>query len=202
MPARKTDAETLAALCAAGRAKLLAAGRALHDDVGPLVSAAGLKLQLLREDAPAAAEGVNEVLGILEQAVERVRRVSQDLHPAPAARLGLKTALASLAADGRVSVTCAVTAALPEAIVAPLYETAAAAVDAALRSGATRVTVSAAGSTSVSIRVADDGRAAGRSRSLSVPGLIARHAGLSVTIATGRSTIVWIRYAVRRTARR
>ena len=51
--------------------KLRRAGKALHDDVGPLLAAAGLRLQLLRMDHPQAAEQVNELLGTLDDAMER-----------------------------------------------------------------------------------------------------------------------------------
>jgi signal transduction histidine kinase len=202
MPARTTaarpsDAEALAALCVAERSRLRAAGRTLHDQVGPLISAAGLKLQMLREEAPAARGAVTEVLDILEQAVEGVRRVSQELLPAPSPRLGLKAVLEALEVPERVSVHYTATAALPEAAVTALYEAARAAVNAAVASGAARVAVSATGAAAVAIRIADNGRAAGRARALSIPARLARHAGLRMTVVTGKSTIVWIKYAVR-----
>lgn len=204
MPAKpNSDVEALAAVWAEARGRLTAAGKSLHDDVGPLISAAGLQLQFLRDEAPEIKDGLTEVLGILEQAVERVRRISQDLNPVPAALWGLRGALVSLETlHANVSVTCEATARPPQEIVAALYEAAAAAVAAAVRAGASRVTVSASGSASVAIRVADDGRAAGRARALRVAALLAQHAGLHLKVSTGKSTIVWIRYAARRTARR
>jgi len=65
------------------RAELLRAGKTLHDDVGPLLAAAGLRLQLLRMDHPQTAERLDEVLATLEQAMERVRALSQTLSPSP-----------------------------------------------------------------------------------------------------------------------
>jgi signal transduction histidine kinase len=58
-------------------------GEALHDDVAPLLAGAGLQLQILRMDHPAAAVQVTEVLGTLEAAMDRVRKLSQQLAPSP-----------------------------------------------------------------------------------------------------------------------
>lgn len=58
-------------------------GEMLHNDVAPLLTAAGLQLQLLRMDHPGAASQVNEVLAILEDAMDRVRKLSQQLAPSP-----------------------------------------------------------------------------------------------------------------------
>ncbi len=197
-----SDSETLARLCTEERNRLRAAGRSLHDDVGPLVSAAGLQLQSLREDAPQVAPQVNQVLEILEQAVEHVRRISQDLTPVPAALWGLRGALVSLETlHADVSVTCDATARPPREVVAALYEAAAAAVAAAFHAGASRVSVVASGKASLSIRVTDNGRRSGRARALSVAALLAHQDGLRLTVSTGKSTIVWIRYAARRSAR-
>jgi len=59
------------------------AGATLHDDVAPLLAAAGLQLQLLRMDHPATAPQVDEVLATLEDAMDRVRKLSQHLAPSP-----------------------------------------------------------------------------------------------------------------------
>ena len=59
------------------------AGQTLHDDVAPLLAAAGLQLQLLRMDHPQTAAQVTEVLATLEDAMDRVRRLSQQLAPSP-----------------------------------------------------------------------------------------------------------------------
>ncbi len=69
--------------------KLEQAGKALHDDIGPLLSAAGLRLQLLKMDFPETAERVREVTETLDAAIDRVRALSQDLRPfAPKLRSG------------------------------------------------------------------------------------------------------------------
>jgi signal transduction histidine kinase len=59
--------------------KLERAGRILHDDVGPLLSAAGLRLQLIKMDFPETADRVREVTDALDDAIDRVRAVSQEL---------------------------------------------------------------------------------------------------------------------------
>ena len=49
-------------------------------------------------DFPQAADSVDAVLIALDEAVERVRALSQALNPSPAAHVGLEGALANLAA--------------------------------------------------------------------------------------------------------
>lgn len=63
--------------------KIERAGRALHDEIGPLLSAAGLRLQLLRMDFPETAERVREVTESLDQAIDRIREISRELKPSP-----------------------------------------------------------------------------------------------------------------------
>ena len=58
--------------------KIERAGRILHDDVGPLLSAAGLQLQLIKMDFPETAERIREVTQVLDDAIDRVRAVSQE----------------------------------------------------------------------------------------------------------------------------
>jgi signal transduction histidine kinase len=58
-------------------------GKTLHDDVAPLLVGAGLQLQLLRMDHPETAPQVNEILATLDDAMERVRKLSQELAPSP-----------------------------------------------------------------------------------------------------------------------
>lgn len=63
--------------------KIELAGKALHDEIGPLLSAAGLRLQLLRMDFPDTAEGVREITQSLDEVIDRVRALSQELKPSP-----------------------------------------------------------------------------------------------------------------------
>jgi signal transduction histidine kinase len=64
-------------------AKLKRAGKLLHDDIAPLLSAAGLKLHLLSMDFPDATSMALEATAILEEAMDRVRDLSRELHPPP-----------------------------------------------------------------------------------------------------------------------
>lgn len=59
------------------------AGQTLHDDVAPLLAATGLRLQLLRMDHPETAAQIDEVLATLDLAMDRVRKLSQQLAPSP-----------------------------------------------------------------------------------------------------------------------
>jgi len=63
--------------------QLFKAGKTLHDDVAPLLVGAGLQLQLLRMDHPETAPQVNEILATLDDAMDRVRKLSQELAPSP-----------------------------------------------------------------------------------------------------------------------
>jgi len=126
---KRNEADELAALCAQARAELTKAGQAMHDDVGPLLTSAGFRLQLARMDVPEAATAINEALQILDQAMDQVRALSQKLNPSPAHRGGLKHALLQLAElDGTVTVVYSATAKVPVEIAAALYEAASAAV--------------------------------------------------------------------------
>jgi signal transduction histidine kinase len=212
LPARKpkkaqpSDAEQLAALYIRARAALVRAGRTLHDHVGSSLSAAGVQLQLLRMDLPGTRERVDETLRLLDETLNQVRDLSQDLCPSPAYRGGLKQAMLRLA-DQHVSNGCNViveysaTAAVPAEIAAALHETCGAVVEQALQKGAAHVRITVRGAGSVVLRIVDDGRKSGRARALSPIRMLARAQGLTYECNTGKSTIVSIRYAVRRTPR-
>jgi len=197
-----SDAEGLATVCHLLGTKLRSGSRQLHDHVGPLLSAAGLRLQMLRTDVPDAQAGIDEVTQILEQAIQRIRTVSRELHRSPADQIGLKNALFRFAEQNPwLSVSYSATAPVPSEDAAALYEGAMEAASAALRARASQVRISVSGKAGVRIRVTDNGRAKGRARALSVPRLLAQQAGLAFECTTGKSTIVSIRYAVRRTPR-
>src|SRR5579859_4722378 len=95
--AAKSNAEQLAALYVQARAALVRAGRTLHDHVGSSLSAAGVQLQLLRMDVPAAQTRIDETIRILEETLDGIRDLSNELCPSPAYRGGLKQALLRLA---------------------------------------------------------------------------------------------------------
>ncbi len=193
---RPSEAEQLAVMCAEARAELANAGRALHDDIGPLLAGAGLWLSTDGE-SPA----VKEAMGALERAMESVRALSQRLNPSPVDRLGLEKALLRLAAnDPRVHVFYEAGAGWPRDAASAVFSIIEAAVNAAIAAGAREVTVRATGSARLTVRVADDGRKGGRRKALVIPMLLAREAGLVTAITTKQSTIVSIIYAHRRVA--
>ena len=196
----------MAALYVQARSTLVRAGRALHDHVGSSLSAAGVQLQLLRMDVPAAQARIDATLQILEETLNRIRNLGDDLCPSPAYRGGLKQALLQLAGNHgstrcQVDVTYSAAAAVPAEIAAAIYEAASAAVDQAVQQGAARMSITVRGTGPLVLRIADDGRKAGRARALSAIRALAREQGLVFECTTGKSTIVSIRYAVRRPAR-
>ncbi|MBZ5633824.1 MAG: hypothetical protein LAO55_11940 [Acidobacteriia bacterium] len=202
----KSDVEQVAALYVQARAMLIRAGRTLHDHIGSSLSAAGVQLQLLSMDMPAAQERIGETLRILEEALDRVRDLSQNLCPSPAYRGGLKQALLRLvdqygSGSCQIEVEYSVTAAVPAEIAVALYEAGCAAVEQALQRGAARVNIAVRGTGRVVLRIVDDGRKTGRARALSAIRSLAREQGLAFECTTGKSTIVSICYASRRTAR-
>jgi signal transduction histidine kinase len=139
--------------------------------------------------------------------LDKVRDLSQDLCPSPAYRGGLKQALQRLAEQNRstgchVVVEYSATAAIPAEIAAALYEAGSAAVELAIKLGATRVTIAVRGGGPLVLRIADDGRKPGRARALSVISILAREQGLGFAYTTtGKGTIVSIRYGSRRPTR-
>jgi signal transduction histidine kinase len=72
------------------------AGQTLHDDIGPLLSAAGLHLQLIATDFPKTAKRMDEVFRILDEAMERVRSLSRELAPRKAGSRARKPASSGL----------------------------------------------------------------------------------------------------------
>jgi signal transduction histidine kinase len=191
-----SEAEQLAVLCAEARAELANAGRALHDDIGPLLAGAGLWLSTDGE-SPA----VKEAIGALDRAMESVRALSQRLNPSPVDRLGLEKALMLLAAkEPRVHVFYETSAGWHRDAASSVLAMVAAAVDAALAAGAREVVIRVTGSAKLTVRIEDDGRAVGRKKALAVPMLLGREAGLVTALTTKQSTIVSIVYAHRRSA--
>lgn len=90
-------ARRLAELLAQKDWRLLEAGRALHDDIGQILTAAGIRCDLLAGQiagiAPELAEESATLQSLLEQCLQRVRHLSGDLNRATADRLGLKAAI-------------------------------------------------------------------------------------------------------------
>jgi signal transduction histidine kinase len=198
-----SEADELADLCGNAHATLARAGRNLHDDVGPQLAGAGILLSLVKSDFPKAASAIQEVLNALDGAMESVRALSQELNASPVDRLGLRHALTRFADQNPVvQLTYSATATLSRETAAALYDVASAAIRAAGKAGAERIRVSVTGTAGVRVRITDDGRSAGRIRALAVPKRLARAAGLAIELSTGKSTIVSVSYAVRRSAGR
>jgi signal transduction histidine kinase len=190
------------------RSQLRAAGRALHDQVGPLLSAAGIRLDLLRSDHPESGSAVELALLALEEAMERVRRLSRELNPPPSAHLGLKKALSNLVEAHRDSFAGEIRFSYTASIEPP-HDSGAAAYEAAFSvlaraasdPSATRLAVSARGSRSLIVAIESNGRARWRGADLAALARRARPAGIVLDASTKKGTIVSIRYAARRPSR-
>ena len=209
--------EELAELAAGASGKVYAAARTLHDDIAPLLATAGIKLQLMQMDQAAAVDSsktsgadapdanddtgpVDEVLELLNDAMEQVRRLSQALHASPVDRMGLKLSMERLASREKdLHLSYKATARPEPRIAGLLFEAAGAAIAAARTSGASKIRVSVTGSAGVHVRVRDDGSPEGRSRAMEITRLLSAPAGIVVKVdpAAGSKTgtIVSIRYA-------
>src|SRR4051794_11041586 len=71
--------------------------RLLHDEVGQVLTAVGLLLDVLKLDfskqVPEITERIREIQKILDDAIEQVRALSYDLNPSVVERAGLQSAL-------------------------------------------------------------------------------------------------------------
>jgi signal transduction histidine kinase len=126
--------------------------RILHDDVGQVLSAIGLQLDLLRMDlndnVADSSKRILEIQKILEQSVAQVRDLSYELNPSIVERTGLQFALDRLAGryrkgfDGKIRLLFDSSVRLPVEVATALYKIAEQAMDNAVaHSGATRVEV-------------------------------------------------------------
>jgi signal transduction histidine kinase len=203
MPRRRSsDAEHLASITFQLQQRLRKASRDLHDEVGPFLSAAGLRLQLLRLDLPEAGQTVQEILELLDGAMERTRAVSRELSLHPTDQIGLKNAFQRLAEQHAwLAISYSATAQVPADSASSLYEAALRTVLSAQQAGATRVRIGVTGKSAVRVQVQDNAGMRGRAQALSVMRRLAGQAGLNVHVTTGKSTIVSIHYAHRRPTR-
>lgn len=98
-------AEALFAAVKQHEQTLAQVARLLHDDVSQVLSAAGLQLDALRMDFRETSPGVDEraveIQGMLEQAINHLREISNRLNPSIAERAGLAFALDQLAGKAR-----------------------------------------------------------------------------------------------------
>jgi signal transduction histidine kinase len=80
--------------------ELLHVARVLHEDIGQVLTVAGLHLEVLRQDvgqhAPEAQQQVTDVQQLLEKAINDVRELSYRLNPSLVPRSGLRYALDSM----------------------------------------------------------------------------------------------------------
>jgi signal transduction histidine kinase len=87
----------LAELVAQRDWKLVQAGRSLHDDLGQILTAAGIQFDLMSQDAakqyPQIADRIATLLGMLEDCQMRTRVIGQQMSRSTVDRLGLKSAL-------------------------------------------------------------------------------------------------------------
>src|SRR5580693_8709844 len=119
---KNSPADDLARECVALSSELRRASSLLHDEVGSLLAVAGLRLQLLGMDFPAAGARVAEVAEALDGVMEQVRKLSRQLEPSPVRRTGLKNALLDLAEEfGGVTLRFTATAVLAPVAVDALY---------------------------------------------------------------------------------
>jgi signal transduction histidine kinase len=143
--------------------------RLLHDEVGQVLSAIGLQLDLLRmdlaDDPKAAAARIGEIQRILEQAIGHVRDLSYELNPSVVERAGLQPALERLVARHRleyvgkihVEYQCAIRP--PLEVSTAFYKIAEQALENAVRhSGAADIAIVVKGGRDrVALKVRDDG---------------------------------------------
>jgi len=126
--------------------------RILHDEVGQVLSAIGLQLDLLRMDLhDKAADNTKRILEIqrvLELSVGQVRDLSYELNPAIVERTGLQFALDRVVGrfrkgfPGKIRLLFDSSVRLPVETASALYKIAEQAIDNAVRhSGATRVEI-------------------------------------------------------------
>lgn len=95
--AERTRAQMLVAAINQHENKLGKAARVLHDDVGQILSAVGLQLDVMRLDlqsrVPEIAERTAEIQKMLEEVMGRIRELSRELNPSVVDRAGLQPAL-------------------------------------------------------------------------------------------------------------
>jgi signal transduction histidine kinase len=202
------EADELARALFEARGEMNRAGRALHDNVAPILAAAGLRLQLLRMDHPQAAEEVDQTLLVLDDALELVRALGQAMNPSPAERVGLENALSQLVAHHQTSFAGTIRLSyntqvkpLAGAAVA-IYEAAAVVLEQALRDASTTVVnIRVSGTRHFQARVSWNGRGKAWRRAMAAQARRACPAGVLLEATTRKGTIVSIRYAARRSAR-
>ncbi|MCS6951423.1 MAG: histidine kinase [Bryobacterales bacterium] len=126
------EARLLAALIDAHQQDCAQLSRVLHDEVGQILTAVGLQLELLRldfrEQLPALDARLAAIQALLETAVSRIRRISYDLDPALVEKAGLAFALEQLVGryrqkfDGPLRLMVDLPERLPDDVAKAFYE--------------------------------------------------------------------------------
>jgi two-component system NarL family sensor kinase len=102
IPLAAGDPEAIAEIVRAFDEERARIGRVLHDEIGQILSAVGLHLDVLRLDfagaAPGLAERTREIQVSVEAAMRQVRELSKSVDPSLPARTGLRYALEHLVA--------------------------------------------------------------------------------------------------------
>lgn len=158
----------------------------LHDEVGPLLSAVGLKIQFLKMDQPGAARTVDEVQSLLEQAMDQVRVLVQDLHPSVVERAGLERALEGLAERTGAGLNY-------RTMIRPSMDVAVAMYAIAEWAAMEGSIITVSGNKTVKMEIRRTG-SPGRIPALAR--VLAQRSGIVLDIRTGKSTIVTARYAI------
>ena len=186
--------------------------RVLHDEVGQVLSAIGLQLDLLRmdlnENVADCSRRVLDIQKVLEQAVAQVRDLSYELNPSIVERTGLQFALDRLLGrhrkdfSGSMRLTFDSSVRLPLVLATALYKISEQAIENAVQhSKATRIEVMVKrGRSGVTLEIRDDGAGFSRGRQaedsqglgLHLMRYHAAHAGLrfSVVSVPEKGTIV------------
>jgi signal transduction histidine kinase len=190
------------------------AAKLLHDEVGQVLSAAGLQLGVLRLDfqqrAPGLAARITEIQDMLEKAMEQVRELSYELNPQIVERAGLRGALERLAVRLQQRSTAPIrlyfdaARTLPPSVASAVYRVAEQALDNAVRhSGGRLIRIRVAQKRhTTSLEVRDNGRGFpadklqghGSGIGLLLMGHFAAQAGMPLLInsTAGKGTIVRI----------
>lgn len=140
----------------------------LHDEIGQVLTAAALELDLIVLDHGAAqpelAAAVASVQKTLEHAFAKVRALSHQVHPDPVARFGFRPVIDRLVTDARARFAGELVlhvegaGAPPEPVGTALYECASEAVENAIRHArATRIDIALTQGDVTRITVSDNG---------------------------------------------
>ena len=200
-PADPGITETLADLASFRDAEMARVARVLHDEIGPVLSAAGLHLDVLRmdfrEQTPEAASRTAEIQRLLERAIERLRDLSYDLNPDTVDRAGLEAALERLAGrvretfSGAIRVTFDPRVRVPKEVARRVFQIVECAIEHAVRSGANQIDIHAGASEgNIIAEISDNGsgfskkesEAGAKGPGLALVRLYARLGGLSLKI--------------------